>query len=293
MAMNQEEATRFPFGANWQDYLQSASEQSYAFARQDIEIWLGPDTVRGKKVLDIGSGSGIHSFAFHMLGAALVVSFDYDENSVAATRSLWQAACEPTNWIVAQGSVLSSDFLSQISNGKKFDIVYSWGVLHHTGAMWHALANTCELVCNGGLLWIALYAKGARYKEILAMKEKYNHGSRMTKRIMEYRHIARLIIGRTKCFLSDLARARFHQLQSPLAWNRRKARGMDVYHDIVDWLGGLPYEEASIAEVIAFTRHRRFILEKIQPSPEGGNHIFLLSRWDDLPDSKVYEAYSE
>ncbi len=52
---------------------------------------------------------------------------------------------------------------------------------------------------------------------------------------------------------------------------------MNVYHDIVDWLGGLPYEVASAEEVVAFTRKQGLILEKLRTSFEGGNNVFLFS----------------
>lgn len=279
------EEIRFEFGSNWQNFLKSAPPEAIKSAQRDIEAWIGPELVKGKTVLDVGSGSGIHSLAFFLLGARRIVSFDYDLNSVQATRSLWRSVGEPENWSVLQGSVLDSDFLSALTRGKEFDIVYSWGVLHHTGAMWQAIENVCELVDHGGLLWLALYAKGPRYEKIVAMKQKYNRSSRIVKWAMERRYISRLILMRLRRFALDLKRRHLGKLENPFRWNRRKERGMDIYHDIVDWLGGLPYEEASTDEVIRFMRRKDFVLEKIHTSPQGGNNIFIFVRHQTLEPS--------
>ena len=61
---------------------------------------------------------------------------------------------EDANWIVQQGSVLDTSYLATLGT---YDIVYSWGVLHHTGAMWQALENVKQLVRPGGELFIAIY----------------------------------------------------------------------------------------------------------------------------------------
>ena len=98
--------------------------------------FLGKEDLDNKTFLDIGCGSGIHSLAAFLSGAKLIVSFDYDPQSVAATRILHRKAGEPKNWKIMQGSVLDEEFLRTLGH---FDFVYSWGVLHHTGQMWQAI----------------------------------------------------------------------------------------------------------------------------------------------------------
>ena len=94
------------------------------------------------------------SGAARRLGAT-VHSFDYDPESVACTEQLKQRN-DPTDiaWTIEPGSVLDPDYLRTLGS---WDIVYSWGVLHHTGAMWEALGNVAPLVKPSGLLFISIY----------------------------------------------------------------------------------------------------------------------------------------
>lgn len=270
----------FSFGANWQSFVKTVSSDTLLLARNDIVEWLGEDTIIGKTVLDIGCGSGIHSLVFCLLGAKEILSFDYDPKSVKATRSLWEKAGQPAHWQVVQGSILDKNFLQSIKSEYEFDIVYAWGVLHHTGAMWEAIENSCNLVKKGGLYWIALYDKGPTYESDLALKIKYNQASAMGKKLIVAENIARIIwrrlcrFGRRK-FVKLLLQGRFRELREPLAWNQKKERGMNVYHDLIDWLGGLPYEVATVDEVVEFHSKKGFVLERIQTGE--ANNIYLFS----------------
>jgi SAM-dependent methyltransferase len=257
----------FSFGENWQSYQRSMDDESVRGAIADTRAWLADDMVQQRSVLDIGSGSGIHSLAFHRRGAARVESFDYDPKSVEATHALWKAEGAPENWRVQHGSILDPEFVAKLGTG--FDIVYSWGVLHHTGALWKAVGNALSLVRPGGSCWISLYAKGPHYPRDLALKQRYNRRGRFGKWLMQRWFIGRVMLYRAR-----------HGL-NPFAWNERKVRGMDTWHDIVDWLGGLPYEVASIDEVVAYAAERGFALRKLATALEGSCHVFLFSR--DLP----------
>jgi hypothetical protein len=156
-------------------------------------------------------------------------------------RTLWEDVGSPSNWSVLEGSVLDTPFISGLGN---FDVVYSWGVLHHTGNMWAAVDNACRLVGRGGICWIAFYKKGPKYKKHLVTKRRYNAGLTIVKRLMVLTHILRL------------ATDRLMHRRNPFTWNQPTSRGMDVFHDIVDWLGGLPYEVASTDEVLSFLELR-------------------------------------
>ncbi len=252
----------FSFGKNWESFLKTISEDSIAAATEDIEKWLGPNSVKGRTVVDIGCGSGIHSLVFYLKGARAVMSFDVDVHSISATRSVWEQAGGPINWKVQHGSIMDGAFVESLG---KYDIVYSWGVLHHTGSMWAAIEKSLELVKHGGLYWIAIYKKGPNYHKHLAQKTAYNKASELGKKFMVYRIVALKLL------------SRLIRLQNPLAYFHTKRRGMNAYHNLIDWLGGLPYEVASDEEVVSFCQHRGFRLERLKVRREGSNNIYLFS----------------
>lgn len=265
------ENVSFSFGENWQDFLKSVSREAVESARADLEEWFTRDGVHGRRVLDIGCGSGIHSLGFFTSGAAELVSFDLDPRSVGATRTLWENAGKPESWRVAQGSVLDEAFLESLGWGR-FDVVYSWGVLHHTGAMWQSVEHASRMVRPGGRFLLALYAGKRTYQYDLALKQRYNAAGVWGKRRLIARQIAMIML------------LRLRHGRNPLAWNQRKERGMDTYHDVVDWLGGLPYEVASEEEVVASFRKRRFVLEKIRTGEP--NTVYLFSAPEQEPEDK-------
>jgi len=263
------EKVTFSFGENWRDYLSSVSDSEIASAMRDIcnRLEIDPtsekahDPLAGKSVIDIGSGSGIHSFAFHGLGVERLTSVDLDPHSVTATESMWERAGKPDNWQVTHGSILNRDFVASLET---YDIVYSWGVLHHTGAMWEAIDHAMQLVKPDGQLWIAIYAKGPRYAKDLALKQKYNAASDTGKQWMV-----------RKWILQDMFR-RAKRFKNPFVWSGKSRRGMNKYHDLIDWLGGLPYEVANADEITKFALARGFVMESIQVANQGGCSDFVL-----------------
>lgn len=150
-----EDGERFEFGANWARFLKELNAERIEAAEKSLCDMLKVRDLQGKRFLDVGSGSGLFSLAARRLGAS-VYSFDYDPKSVSCTRELKNRSFpEDSQWIIEEGSALDSDYLSKLG---KFDVVYSFGVLHHTGAMWEALSNVASLVTvGGGLLYIAIY----------------------------------------------------------------------------------------------------------------------------------------
>jgi len=253
----------FSFGENWMDYLGSVRPESIEAAASDIAEWLGRDYVRGKTAVDIGCGSGIHSFCLHSMGARRLVSLDIDQASVDATIDFWRRAGEPGNWVVMRGSVLDEQFTRGLG---KFDIVYAWGVLHHTGAMWDAVRAAADLVGPGGRLWMSLYTAGPNYETHLKLKQRYNASSRLGKKLMVWREIVRIMKHRRR------------QGKNPFTWNERCVRGMNVYHDLVDWLGGLPYEVAHPEEVVSRCAELGLAKVRVSVAGEGACSVYLFTR---------------
>ncbi|MDZ7267782.1 MAG: class I SAM-dependent methyltransferase [candidate division KSB1 bacterium] len=258
----------FSFGENWQAFNERlfktrTQQEAIELAVKDIEKWLGRDGVAGRTVLDIGCGTGLHSLAFLLLGATRVLSIDVDVHSIAATKFFCREFGTPANWEIKQGSILNENFIFNLG---RFDIVYAWGVLHHTGAMWNALDNCTKLIADNGKLWLSLYTAGPNYASHLALKRRYNAANDLQKRLMVARIIARRMLNRA---LSG---------RNPFTWNEKKARGMNSYHDLLDWLGGLPYEVASKKEVEAFCRKHGLRLVRDEPRGEGACSIYLFSR---------------
>lgn len=253
---------RFEFGANWSRFLAHLSEEKITAAEVSLRDMLGEATLRGKRFVDVGSGSGLFSLAAHRLGA-FVHSIDYDPESVACTLELRRRyAPDAADWKVEEASALDAKYLRELG---EFNIVYSWGVLHHTGDMRLAFENMIPLVATGGRLFLAIYNdQGWRSRYWRVIKRLYN-GSSAGRIAVIASHAPFLYGGRL------LVRAFTGRL--------KVERGMNLWYDFIDWVGGYPFEVATGAAVASFFEQRGFRLQRLRNvAPRSGCNELLFEK---------------
>jgi 2-polyprenyl-3-methyl-5-hydroxy-6-metoxy-1,4-benzoquinol methylase len=248
---------RFEFGKNWSRFLGSLNDERIFAAERSLRRMLEIDTLVGRTFVDVGSGSGLFSLAARRLGAK-VHSFDFDPNSVACTQELRRRYFPKGDaWTVQEASALDLEYLKSLG---QFDIVYSWGVLHHTGSMWTALDNVHRLVARRGKLFVAIYNdQGSRSRRWRTVKRIYNNLPTLLK--MPWALVA-IAPTEFKVALSSLLAGRLGDYLR--GWTRvDAARGMSRWHDVIDWVGGYPFEYAAPDEIFNFFRERGFDLTKL------------------------------
>jgi 2-polyprenyl-6-hydroxyphenyl methylase/3-demethylubiquinone-9 3-methyltransferase len=254
--------SHFAFGKNWLDYSLKIDEEKINQAIKDLQRISGRDRLDGLSFLDIGCGSGLHSLAAIRMGASRVFGVDIDEYSVAASRQTIARFASDSN---ADFEVLSI-FNMQPATYGVFDIVYSWGVLHHTGDMYRALKCAASLVAPDGLLLIALYRKTLLCSLWRKVKRWYTSA---TPKAQE--RARNVFIGMHRCI---------KLIQGDILDNYIKSynsnRGMDYFNDVHDWMGGFPYESISPNDCHKFFLNLGFVVKSENIAAVGVRSLGLL-----------------
>ena len=254
-----DQKTHFAFGKNWIDYAAKIDEERISQAMEDLRRLSGAQRLDGSSFLDIGCGSGLHSLAALRLGANKVHGIDIDPDSVVASESTIARFAPSAPASFKRCSV----FDMTPGEFDSFDIVYSWGVLHHTGDMVRSITVAASLVKPGGKLYLALYKKTPFCGMWKIIKRWYSRSSpRAQNRAMR----VYLVLWRS---FYRLNREKFEAYVR----NYGKSRGMNFYNDVHDWLGGYPYESISpedcraLLSSLGLTIEREFIQESARYLP--------------------------
>ena len=241
---------RYKFGSNWKEFIENnlnniSIKQAIISTKQVLEE--SKIDLKNKTVIDIGCGSGLFSLVALELGAKFVLSFDYDPDSVSCTKKLLNSRnFDSTRYKCLEGSILDDSFIDNLG---KYDLVYSWGVLHHTGKLDKALENSSKLVKKDGLIFISLYQKSISDFFWIIEKKIFNLSSKSTQ------------INILRIYISIIKIAYFLKGKSlkKIIQNYSNNRGMNFYNDAYDWLGGYPYQSIDTKECIKFYSNLGFV----------------------------------
>jgi len=248
----------FKFGQNWASFSRQLDEGRIEDAVKSLTSLFGEDTLKGKSFLDIGCGSGLFSIAAARLGAQPIVGIDVDAVSVDTSRnnfSHWMDGKQTASF--SQTSVLDFEALKSLGS---FDVMYSWGVLHHTGNMAQAIRNAARCVRPGGFLMIAIYNRHWSSPVWKRVKWLYNKAGGFGQKVLVWVFMPVIFVAKWLV-----------TFKNPF----KMKRGMDFAHNVIDWVGGYPYEYASVAEMTAMLESLGFEVLTVRPAgvPTGCNEF--------------------
>jgi SAM-dependent methyltransferase len=242
---------KFTFGKNWLSFSENAlNAEKINIARSAFSELTDGIDLKGKNFIDIGFGQGLGLYNSQALGAnVLGIDLDPDcKNALESTQKYFPGSSIPK---VEIASILNEN-IQDVLSIKKFDIVHSWGVLHHTGNMALAIKNAIKLVDSKGYFIIAIYNRHWTSPIWTVIKILY----RALPGFMQ--EMALLVFQFLMKFRTDATRDKN---------DHSTDRGMDLLHDIRDWLGGYPYEYASIEEMETLMKNYGFSIQKVIKTP--------------------------
>ena len=261
--------SHFAFGENWADFARIVDDDRINAAVEGLKRLLAGVDLSGKRFLDIGCGSGLHALAALKLGAAEVFAVDLDPHSVKTARALLSQHAPGCSWRVEKRSVFDLGSPSEgtprsdvdvgrdlSENLGTFDVVYSWGVLHHTGDMHRAIQGATGLVKEGGSFVFALYRRTLMCPLWKIEKRWYSRASQRAQSAARGVYTGLFTVG---LWLTGRT-MRAYNIEC-----MKRTRGMNFEHDAHDWLGGYPYESINAEEVealmsdLGFSRRARVV----------------------------------
>jgi 2-polyprenyl-6-hydroxyphenyl methylase/3-demethylubiquinone-9 3-methyltransferase len=229
--------THFDFGQNWADFAEHINDRKVALADEGFYKLIPQDYLKGKTILDIGCGSGLHALSALRGGAAYVTGIDIDPVAVKTAKKVIEKIWSGKNYSYVAHNILSPKAHPDLQDS--YDIVYSWGVLHHTGDLWAAVEKAASMVKPGGVFVLALYKKSPMCNAWKVEKKFYTGLPSWARTVFDYFYAGAYLLGKLA------------QGENPLEYIKgyEQERGMRFMNDVRDWLGGYPYESASPADV--------------------------------------------
>lgn len=239
--------SHFAFGENWSGFARQIDARRIQVAEASIRRLVGREDLDGLSFLDVGSGSGLDSLAALRLGCTRLLAIDIDPASVETTRGTLAAFPTAAPCECRRLSVFDlADF-----NVGTFDVVYSWGVLHHTGAMHGAIDAAARAVAPGGMAVFAFYRKTPLCHLWQLEKRWYSKAPAWAQRLARGIYIGAYWASLAVCGRSPRRYIRTYS---------ERSRGMDFYRNVHDWLGGYPYESISAAEIESYMGDLGFVM---------------------------------
>jgi SAM-dependent methyltransferase len=234
---------QFDFGQNWLDFARAAlTAERVAHAESEFAALLDGVPLGNARFVDIGFGQGL-SLLLAARSGARAVGCDINPKCREALET--SAAFFPDVQLAAiplvVGSILDDAVVAALRAAApgaegSYDVVHSWGCLHHTGDMRTAIRNAASLVRPGGHLVLAIYNRHWSSPAWNAIKWFCCKSPRWLQRVLVVAFAPVIWLAKLAVTGRDPA---------------RQQRGMNFYYDMIDWVGGYPYEYASIAELRA------------------------------------------
>jgi len=122
------------------------------------ELGLAPANLAGKKALDVGCGQGRWAYGLKKIGCD-VLGIDTSPSAIELARK-WGLNAKVMN-------------LFEISNAGlagQFDLVWCWGVIHHTADPERAFRSVVDAARRGGLIHCYVYSR-PRSRRVRVMRE--------------------------------------------------------------------------------------------------------------------------
>ena len=149
------------FGFQWSELQEGEAMLSDKWFKENVtniiserEILLKEEWFKGKDVIDCGSGGGRWSYGLAKMGAN-VTAVDINTSAIEATKEVLKDINVQKNFILTPLEQLGAN----LPAGKKYDLAWSWGVLHHCSGFNEAFRQVMDCVKEGGFIYLYLYGR--------------------------------------------------------------------------------------------------------------------------------------